>query len=764
MPARRRLIRTAPYALARPLLRPAAVVFLLLLCLAAARPAAAASPAPGPSIVSLAVLAAPPDNASVAWAIDQYQAGRFRNLPGKVFTASGADAYWLRVTVAIPPGVASQAYALDLNWPFLRLLEAFIPGQPLGTSATHGEWNLYRPDPVPLPPQLHGEVAVYIRLAGYGSININPALASSQGAALQAALRPWVLGLFFGLMGSMLAYNLFLFVSLRDASYGYYVANAALLIVYYACSSGLAAAIFPAPSREEHALFFKCFELTTAMVFATMGLFTRSFLLTRSACPAIDRILSGQIAASLLLLPFFLLGQRIDAIGFLIAPMVGIATAAIITLAAVVRLGQGFRPAAVFLVGWGFYVLCGALHSMAWAGIVAATPATVHAPMVGTAAEVFIMSLALAYRIKLLRDHAMLAEQERLRLSLAKARSDEAREDLARENTLLAMILDDNRFGIGVVQDGRFQFANRQLARQLGRDELTGRLLADVPHAMRFLGDTLDMTPERDSERAVVIGSDGSSRTLLALGRLLNLKRPELGAVYLVEDVSEARRLEQLKNDIDQIMRHDLKSPLATISGVREALELAGPLTERQQRLTALLERTVAEMTTRINQSLYLYKLEAGSLQLTPAPVPLARLLEDARLELAPFLSAGGRLDIVYDAPPEAFVILGERVLLLSLWVNLLKNALEAAAGAGPVTVTVSDPRAPRVAIANPGEVPPGVRDRFFKKYATSGKRGGTGLGTYSARLIARAFGGDVALDTSRPGMTTVTVTGLPPA
>ena len=326
------------------------------------------------------------------------------------------------------------------------------------------------------------------------------------------------------------------------------------------------------------------------------------------------------------------------------------------------------------------------------------------------------------------------------------------------------MILDDNRFGIGVVQGGRFQFANRQLARHLGRDELAGALLADVPHAMRFLGYSLEMHNGRDSEREVVIGENGSGRTLRAAGRLLDPDRPESGTVFLVEDVSEAKRLEELKNDIDQIMRHDLKSPLATIAGIREALELAGPLTGRQQRLTAMLEQTVAEMTTRINQSLYLYKLEAGNLQLTPAPVPLARLLEDARLELAPLLSAGGRLDIVYDAPPEAFVVLGERVLLLSLWVNLLKNALEAAAGAGPVTVTVSDPAAPRVAITNPGEVPVGLRDRFFEKYATAGKTGGTGLGAYSARLIARAFGGAVTLDVSRPGQTTVTVSGLPPA
>ena len=59
--------------------------------------------------------------------------------------------------------------------------------------------------------------------------------------------------------------------------------------------------------------------------------------------------------------------------------------------------------------------------------------------------------------------------------------------------------------------------------------------------------------------------------------------------------------------------------------------------------------------------------------------------------------------------------------------------------------------------------VPAQVREIFFDKYATYGKIQGTGLGTYSARLIARTQGGDVAMDTSEDAGTTVTVT-LPEA
>lgn len=58
--------------------------------------------------------------------------------------------------------------------------------------------------------------------------------------------------------------------------------------------------------------------------------------------------------------------------------------------------------------------------------------------------------------------------------------------------------------------------------------------------------------------------------------------------------------------------------------------------------------------------------------------------------------------------------------------------------------------------VRNPGAVPESVRSRFFGKYVTSGKYGGTGLGAYSARLMATAQGGTLELDASTPGSTTL--------
>jgi len=98
-------------------------------------------------------------------------------------------------------------------------------------------------------------------------------------------------------------------------------------------------------------------------------------------------------------------------------------------------------------------------------------------------------------------------------------------------------------------------------------------------------------------------------------------------------------------------------------------------------------------------------------------------------------------------------------MLCYSMLANLIKNAVEAAPAGSRVAVTLSlcgDGLA--VAIHNDGIVPPDIRDRFFEKYVTHGKTKGTGLGTYSAKLIARTHGGDIGLETSDDAGTTVTV------
>ena len=94
---------------------------------------------------------------------------------------------------------------------------------------------------------------------------------------------------------------------------------------------------------------------------------------------------------------------------------------------------------------------------------------------------------------------------------------------------------------------------------------------------------------------------------------------------------------------------------------------------------------------------------------------------------------------------------------------NLLKNAIEASPEHAPIKISIKvdekgDQKVHIVDIHNSATIPKEVRDTFFDAYSTSEKKGGTGLGTYNAMLIARAHQGDIRFTTSETEGTHVIV------
>jgi signal transduction histidine kinase len=91
---------------------------------------------------------------------------------------------------------------------------------------------------------------------------------------------------------------------------------------------------------------------------------------------------------------------------------------------------------------------------------------------------------------------------------------------------------------------------------------------------------------------------------------------------------------------------------------------------------------------------------------------------------------------------------------------NLVVNAIEASPPGKEIRIEIETGPALAVSIVNRGTVPESIRDRFFEKFVTAGKARGTGLGTYSARLIADAHGYSLDMRTSdETDETIVTIT-----
>ncbi|EPR44673.1 PAS/PAC sensor signal transduction histidine kinase [Desulfovibrio sp. X2] len=228
--------------------------------------------------------------------------------------------------------------------------------------------------------------------------------------------------------------------------------------------------------------------------------------------------------------------------------------------------------------------------------------------------------------------------------------------------------------------------------------------------------------------------------------------------------IGERKRLEQVREDVERMIRHDLRTPLGNSVSVAQALAMMGGLSEEQQRLVELLKESGKRAMRIISLSLDLHRMEQGEYELLRAPCDLLAVFGSIRREQAALLSAkSAAIEVLVDGRPpregESFEVQGECDLLQCLFDNLVKNALEAMPAGTSLRVALHfENGTARIKLHNQGTVPKDVRANFFEKYSTSGKPGGTGIGTYIARLVARTHGGDVAFTTSETEGTTLHV------
>lgn len=241
------------------------------------------------------------------------------------------------------------------------------------------------------------------------------------------------------------------------------------------------------------------------------------------------------------------------------------------------------------------------------------------------------------------------------------------------------------------------------------------------------------------------------------------------GKDYFLEavmDISDKKRLEDFKHEVDRIVAHDLKAPvIGVINACRVLLMDEDAVSGETREMLEVIHSQGNRVLRMIGMSQSMYNMEAGSFTYEPVPLDILAIV----LRVTEELAATARLSdvkvtvLVDGQPPESdqgMEVPGNELLFESMLTNLLANAIEASPFAGDVTVAIASCAPLTVAITNTGAVPHEVRETFFDKYATSGKPSGTGLGTYSAKLVADTAGGGVDMQTSdEADETTVTVT-----
>jgi two-component system phosphate regulon sensor histidine kinase PhoR len=304
-----------------------------------------------------------------------------------------------------------------------------------------------------------------------------------------------------------------------------------------------------------------------------------------------------------------------------------------------------------------------------------------------------------------------------------------------------------------------------------------GRIVTANPAARRLLGYApTDPLPDlrelfrvkaaREVVDAVLLGGtvrdrqvEMDSRSLLLNARPL----PSGGAVLVIHDVTELRRLEAIRRDFVANVSHELKTPLTSISGYTETLLSDAPSRDTTRQFLTTILGNARRMQRLVDDLLDLSRIESGRWQpaRTELDLPAVALESWAALAARP---EAGRVKFELETAADAEHLSADLDAVRQVLTNLFDNSLRYTPPGGRIVCS---------ARREDGGVALSVRDtgsgiahehlaRIFERFyradhSRSREEGGTGLGLAIVKHLVEAHGGRVYAESERGRGTTVT-------
>ena len=238
---------------------------------------------------------------------------------------------------------------------------------------------------------------------------------------------------------------------------------------------------------------------------------------------------------------------------------------------------------------------------------------------------------------------------------------------------------------------------------------------------------------------------------------------PTGGAVLVLHDLTEVRRLEAVRRDFVANVSHELKTPLTSISGYAETLLADNTDAETTHRFLATILSNARRMQRLVDDLLDLSRIEAGRWHPTLSEVDIAAVARESWAALAGKADAH-QVELVVDVAPNAAMVEADLDAVRQVLTNLLDNSLRYTPDGGQVTcLSRRADGGVAVSIRDNGagitrEHLPRIFERFYRAdQSRSRGEGGTGLGLAIVKHLVEAHGGRVSAESERGSGTTVT-------
>lgn len=338
---------------------------------------------------------------------------------------------------------------------------------------------------------------------------------------------------------------------------------------------------------------------------------------------------------------------------------------------------------------------------------------------------------------------------------------EQARQTTERNEARLRSLFDFSPIGIALndFETGQFLELNNALIAPTDytREEFIALSYWDItPQEYQSLEEqalaNLNTTGRYGPFEKEYIRKDGSRYPVRLQGMLSKEQDGRTVIWSLIEDITERRKLDKMKDQFISTVSHELRTPLTSIKGSLNLLAggAVGSISDKAQALLVTAERNAQRLTTLINDLLDMEKLVAGKMPMTFLKQPLGPLLDETIDSLSSYAQQHNVvLQCSASWPAVQVNVDGQR--LIQALSNLLSNAIKFSPQGEAITIKVQQQDTNiHILVRDRGQgVAPEFEDRLFQRFSQADssdtrKLPGTGLGLAITQEICQQLGGSV--------------------
>lgn len=579
-----------------------------------------------------------------------------------------------------------------------------------------------------------------------------------------------ILGVYYGIMIVMLIYNMFVYFSLKDNSYLYYVIFIAAMIWYQLNADGLGYQyLWPGKNwMSQYAV-----TLSWNLSIATYILFSRSFLKTKENTPGIDKILQiffGLSLGNAVLSQFGLMTLSFQ-IGFVIQS----AGTICLIIISVICIKGNYRPARYYF-GAMMAVLVGALSTLLRnGGVIPDSLFTAYGSHLGSAIEVMLLSLGLADRINTISEEKYRAQEAAIQAQKETLENKQiVIQTLEKAEHRINQILNNSIEGIFQFSfDKKLLYANPSMANlfsysspkeMINMIEDVEKLVENPQESQEIYQYLMGEETQLDYETQFVRKDQTTFTGMISIQRIEDKIHGDIFAEGMILDVSDRKQkeiAEQNRKIADEANKaktlflaqisHELRNPLQGILGYSHlGLTKIESLTKQKTKeyLTLILN-SGTRLHGLLNDLLDLSKLEFGKMEFEFDNANLKNCVNTAIEELISTTS-DKNISIDFEDPSISDNVMMDRLRMVQVIQNLLSNAIKFSPRNGTIYIRINENRDNflfSIADQGPG-IPNEELESIFENFVQSRKieafRGGTGLGLAISKQIIEAHKGKI--------------------